>query len=169
MIILGLDPGTAIVGWGVIDTGDRHDASKAACVGYGCITTDKSMTDSQRLVAIASGLEALLAQYTPELSSVEKLFFSRNQKTVMTVSQARGVLLMVLERQGIPMVEFTPPEIKLALTGYGNADKLQMQQMTKLVLKLHDIPKPDDAADALAIAIAAAQTKDYSRLSPSSR
>ena len=158
MLILGLDPGTAIVGWGLIDTGIRHDVSKAICVGYGCITTDKSMSDSKRLVAIANGLEALLVQYTPDLVSVEKLFFFNNQKTVMTVSQARGVLLLVIERQGIDLCEFTPLQVKQALTGYGKAEKMQMQQMTKLLLRLPGIPKPDDAADALAIALTAAQT-----------
>ena len=158
MIILGLDPGTAIVGWGVIDTGPRHDLDKAVCVAYECLITDKSMTDSQRLVAIANGTRALLKQYTPDLVGVEKLFFAKNQTTAMTVSQARGVLLMIIEEQGLPLVEFTPMQVKLALTGYGKADKKQMQEMTRILLKLPGIPKPDDAADALAIAMSAAQT-----------
>jgi crossover junction endodeoxyribonuclease RuvC len=162
MIILGLDPGTAIVGWGVIDTGPKHDISKAVCLGYSCIITDKSMSDSQRLVAIAQGLEGLLQQYTPDLVSVERLFFAKNQKTVMTVSQARGVILYKIEEQGLPMVEFTPLQVKQALTGYGQAEKAQIQQMVKLMLHLPGIPKPDDAADALAIAITAGQTKLYS-------
>jgi len=161
MIVLGLDPGTAILGWGVIDTGERHDVSKAKCLAYGAITTDKCMSDPKRLVAIAHGLKALFAQYTPDLVSVETLFFSNNQKTVMTVSQARGVILMVAEDEGLEIVEFTPMQVKLALTGYGKADKQQMQQMAKLLLHLSEIPKPDDAADALAIALTAAQTKRY--------
>ncbi|MEI6477473.1 MAG: crossover junction endodeoxyribonuclease RuvC [bacterium] len=161
MIILGLDPGTAIVGWGVIDTGPRNDVSSAVCVAYDCILTDKGLSDSRRLVAIASGLEGLLKQYTPDLVSVEKLFFAKNQTTVMTVSQARGVLLLGIEQQGIPLVEFTPLQVKQALTGYGKADKSQIQNMVKLLLKLPGIPKPDDAADALAIAITAAQTQKY--------
>ena len=161
MIILGLDPGTAIVGWGVIDTGPKNDVSKAKCLAYGCITTDKDMPASKRLVAIGSGLEALLKEYTPELASIEKLFFTNNQTTAMPVSQARGVLLYVLELQGVPTVEFTPLQIKQALTGYGRADKSQMQQMVKLILKLPGIPKPDDAADGLAIAVTAAQTRVY--------
>ncbi len=159
MIILGIDPGTAIVGWGIIDTGASHNVEKAVCLGYGVITTDKSMSDSLRLVAIASGLEGVLKEYTPNLVGVEKLFFSNNQKTVMTVSQARGVILLVLEQQGVPLLEFTPLQVKQALTGYGRAEKSQMQQMTKLLLKLPSIPQPDDAADALAIALTAAQTK----------
>ncbi len=158
MIIVGLDPGTAIVGWGVIDTGEKHRTDQAICLGYGCIITDKSMTDSQRLLAIANGLEKLLDKYKPDLVSVERLFFSNNQKTVMTVSQARGVLLYVIERQGYQMVEFTPQEVKMALTGYGKAEKAQMQKMVQLLLKLPQLPKPDDAADAVAIALTAAQT-----------
>jgi crossover junction endodeoxyribonuclease RuvC len=162
MIILGIDPGTAIVGWGVIDTGDRHDVSKAKCLGYGVITTDKGMEPAKRLVAVGSGLEALVKQYTPDQASVEKLFFARNQTTAMAVSQARGVLLYILEREGIPAVEFTPLQIKQAVTGYGQADKKQVQEMIKLLLHLPGIPKPDDAADGLAIAITAAQTRRFS-------
>jgi crossover junction endodeoxyribonuclease RuvC len=157
MIILGLDPGTAIVGWGVIDTGPRHDLSQARCVGYGCVTTDKGMRDAQRLLAIANGVEALLKEHSPELVSIEKLFFARNVTTALPVSQARGVLLLTAERFGIPISEHTPMQVKQALTGYGKADKAQMQNMTKILLKLPGIPKPDDAADALAIAMTGAQ------------
>lgn len=157
MIILGLDPGTAIVGWGVIDTGDRHDLNKAVCVAYGVLTSDKSMSDSKRLLAIAQGVKKIFQEYTPDLVGVERLFFSSNQKTVMTVSQARGVLLLVAEQEGLEVVEYTPLQVKQALTGYGRADKNQIQQMIKLLLKLETIPKPDDAADALAIAMTAGQ------------
>lgn len=157
MIILGLDPGTAIVGWGVIDTGPKHQIDKAVCLGYNCIITDKNLSDARRLVAIASGLEKVLKEYTPDLVSIERLFFARNQTTIMTVSQARGVLLLISEQQGVPIVEFTPLQVKQALTGYGKAEKSQMQLMTKMLLRLSDIPKPDDAADALALAITAGQ------------
>jgi crossover junction endodeoxyribonuclease RuvC len=157
MIILGLDPGTAIVGWGIVDA----VGNTTRCPGYGVITTDKSMTDSQRLLAIANGVEKLLDEYKPELVSIEKLFFSKNVTTAMTVSQARGVLMYVCERQGIPIVSYTPNEVKLALTGYGNADKSQMQKMVQLLLKLPTLPKPDDAADAVAIALIAAQTRSF--------
>jgi crossover junction endodeoxyribonuclease RuvC len=163
MIILGLDPGTALVGWGVIDTGPKNDVTNAVCVAYDCLVTDKSMTDSQRLLAIANGLENLIDTYKPELVSIEKLFFSNNQKTAMTVSQARGVLMYVVERQGVRMVDFTPNEVKMALTGYGRAEKPQMQKMVQLLLKLPQLPKPDDAADALAIALIAAQTERSAR------
>lgn len=158
MIVLGLDPGTALLGWGVIDTGNNNDVSKARCLAYGCLKTDKTMTDSQRLLALGNGVEKLLKEYSPELVSVEKLFFFSNQKTVMTVSQARGVILMVIEKEGLTLCEFTPLQVKQALTGYGRADKEQVQQMIKLLLHLEVIPKPDDAADALAIALTAAQT-----------
>jgi crossover junction endodeoxyribonuclease RuvC len=157
MIILGLDPGTAILGWGVIDTGPRHDLNQAKCLGYDCLITDKGMNDSQRLLALYNGLEVIMKQFTPDLVGVERLFFAKNQKTVMTVSQARGVILLQIERMGLPLVEYTPLQVKQALTDYGKAEKLQVQQMVKLVLKLRDIPKPDDAADALAIALTAAQ------------
>ena len=158
MVVLGLDPGTAIVGWGVIDTGPKHNVQSARCLAYDCFQTDKEMSDSKRLVAVANGLTALLERYHPELVSVEKLFFSHNQTTVMTVSQARGVLLLIVEQHGIPLIEFTPLQIKQALTGYGKAEKRQIQEMVRMILKLPGIPKPDDAADALAAALTAAQT-----------
>ncbi|HSI21195.1 MAG TPA: crossover junction endodeoxyribonuclease RuvC [Verrucomicrobiae bacterium] len=157
MIILGLDPGTAIVGWGII----KSEGGKQTCLGYGVITTDKSMTDSQRLLAIANGVEALIDEHKPALVSIEKLFFSKNVTTAMTVSQARGVLMYVAERMGVPMVGFTPNEVKLALTGSGTADKQQMQKMVQLLLRLPTLPKPDDAADAVAIALIAAQTESF--------
>jgi len=161
MLVLGLDPGTAIVGWGLIDTGPRNDLGAARCVADDCITTDKSLSDSRRLVAIAAGLEAVLSRYTPELVGVEKLYFSKNQTTAMTVSQARGVILLVLEQHSLPLVEMTPMQVKQGLTGYGKAERRQIQEMTKLLLKLPGIPKPDDAADALAIALTAAQTANF--------
>lgn len=164
MIILGLDPGTAIVGWGVIDTTLSNDPAQAICVNYSCLTTDKSLSDSKRLVAIAGGVEKLLKEYRPDLVAVEKLFFARNQKTVMSVSQARGVLLLMIEEQGLPLMEFTPLQVKMSLTGYGRAEKKQMQEMTKILLKLAEIPKPDDAADALAVALTAAQNYRFWQL-----
>lgn len=157
MIILGFDPGTAILGWGIIDTGDSHRVDQARSLAYGCITTDKSMTPSQRLLAIASGVEKLLDEYKPALVGVERLFFQRNVTTGMAVSEARGVVLYIIERQGFQLAEYTPQEVKMTLTGYGRAEKKQVQEMVKLLLKMEKIPKPDDAADALAIALTAAQ------------
>lgn len=163
MIILGFDPGTAILGWGVIDTGPDHRLETARCLAYDCVVTDKGLSDATRLVAIAAGVEAVLKQYQPDLVSVEKLFFSKNQTTAMTVSQARGVVLMLTAKQGCPIAEYNPMQVKQSLTGYGKADKKQVQQMVKLILHLLEVPQPDDAADALAIALTAAQTW---RLSP---
>lgn len=163
MIILGLDPGTAILGWGIIDTGQNHNLNQAKCLAYGCLKTDPSMTDSQRLLALANGLETLFSQYMPDLVAVEKLFFFSNQKTVMTVSQARGVILMLVEKHGLGLAEYTPLQVKQALTGYGRADKNQIQQMVKILLKMTEVVKPDDAADALAIAITAAQSTPPTR------
>ena len=157
MIVLGLDPGTARLGWGVIDTGETHRPDQAVCLAYGCIETDKSMSDAKRLVAIANGVEQLLNTYKPAVTVVEKLFFSNNQTTAMVVSQARGVLLYLLAREGYAYLELTPQAIKQGLTGYGRADKGQMQRMVQLILKLSTLPKPDDAADALASALTAAQ------------
>lgn len=157
MIILGLDPGTAILGWGVIDTGDKNCLDKAICLAYGCLKTDASMSDSERLMALGNGLKGLFDTYSPDLVGVEKLFFCNNQKTVMTVSQARGVILYLIEKAGLDLAEFTPLQVKQGLTGYGKADKLQVQKMVQLLLKLREIPKPDDAADALAIALVAGQ------------
>jgi crossover junction endodeoxyribonuclease RuvC len=165
MIILGLDPGTALVGWGVI----RSEGQAQQCLGYGVISTDKSMTDSQRLLAIANSLESLIDEHRPELIAIEKLFFSRNITTAMTVSQARGVLMYVTERQGVPMVEYTPQEVKMALTGFGRAEKPQMQRMVQLLLKLPSLPKPDDAADAVAIALTAAANQSFGRRIDSSK
>jgi crossover junction endodeoxyribonuclease RuvC len=164
MIILGLDPGTARLGWGVIDTGKANRSDAATCIAYGCIETDKTMNDSLRLLAIAQGLRKLIADYSPTLVGVEKLFFSNNQKTAMTVSQARGVVLLLLEEAAIPLLEFTPQQVKQGLTGYGKAEKTQIQKMVKLLLNLSELPKPDDAADALAIAITSAQVWETSQL-----
>lgn len=156
MIILGIDPGTALLGWGIIEVTKPGRVDGAKCIAYGCVETDKKMTDSQRLVALANGLETILDTYKPELVGVEKLFFSKNVTTAMTVSQARGVVLYLIERYGIQLTEITPQEVKMALTGYGRAEKPQIQLMVQRLLGLEKIPKPDDAADAVAIALTVA-------------
>jgi crossover junction endodeoxyribonuclease RuvC len=165
MIILGLDPGTALVGWGAISS----EGQRQQCLGYGVISTDKSMSDSQRLVAIANGLEALIDEHKPELIAIEKLFFSQNITTGMTVSQARGVLMYIAERMGVPMVEYTPQAVKMALTGFGKAEKSQVQRMVQLLLKLPQLPKPDDAADAVAVALTAAANQSFGKRTGSSK
>jgi crossover junction endodeoxyribonuclease RuvC len=149
MRILGIDPGTATVGWGVIETGGGSVSS----VAFGHISTSKDLLPEKRLAEIAGDIESLIKEYQPEEASVEELFFSNNQKTVISVAQARGVILLTLERFGVRISGYTPLEVKQALTNYGRADKSQVQLMTKNILKLRSIPEPDDAADALALAV----------------
>lgn len=149
MKILGIDPGTATVGWGVIES----DSGKVSSVGFGHISTSKDLPAEKRLLEIATDIEALIKEFQPEEASVEELFFFNNQKTVISVAQARGVILLTLERFGVRIAGYTPLEVKQALTNYGRADKAQVQLMVKNILKLASIPKPDDAADALALAV----------------
>lgn len=154
MRIIGIDPGTGILGFGVID----WDGRKATLVDAGVIRTPVKEDDAVRLLTIYEELTEIIKLTKPEVMSVEKLFFSRNVTTAMTVSQARGVVLLTAMQAGIGIAEYTPMQIKLALTGYGKADKKQMQEMVKLTLGLSQVPKPDDAADAIAAALTHAQT-----------
>lgn len=149
MRILGIDPGTAITGYGLIEA-DRDNLN---CLHYGTIQTTANQKDEERLVVIHSELKDLIKLHKPELVAVEKLFFFKNLKTVMPVSQARGVILLTVANFNIPIVEFTPLQVKTTTTGYGRATKKQVQEMVKHLLDLEKIPRPDDAADALAIAI----------------
>jgi crossover junction endodeoxyribonuclease RuvC len=160
MKILGIDPGTATVGWGVIES----DGGKVSSVGFGHISTSKDLPAEKRLDEIASDIEALIKQFNPEEAAVEELFFYNNQKTVISVAQARGVILLTLERFGVRISGYTPLEVKQALTNYGRADKAQVQLMTKNILKLKEIPKPDDAADALAIAVCHASRRKMEQI-----
>lgn len=148
MRILGVDPGTGILGFGVIDTG-----RKLQLVDAGVIRTPVKQADSDRLHTIFLELEELIKLHKPEVISVEKLFFTKNITTAMSVSQARGVVLLLGKQHGMKLYEYTPLQIKQAVTGYGKADKKQIQEMVKVILGLATIPKPDDAADALAAAI----------------
>lgn len=147
--ILGIDPGTGILGFGVIDV----DKNGPVLVDAGVIRTPVKEDDAVRLMTIYDELSEIIAATKPSLMSVEKLFFSRNVTTAMTVSQARGVVLLCGMQAGMSIAEYTPMQIKQATTGYGNADKKQMQEMVRIILKLKEVPKPDDAADALAAAI----------------
>lgn len=153
--ILGLDPGTAITGWGVIVEKRKEPHLKA----FGCIETSKHKSDVERLQEIASDLEEVIDKYKPDEVAIEDLFFFKNLKTAMKVSQARGVLLLISAQNKVSVAEYTPLQIKQALTGYGRADKKQVQIMVKNVLKLKAVPKPDDAADALAAAICHQQSR----------
>jgi crossover junction endodeoxyribonuclease RuvC len=152
--ILGIDPGTGILGFGVVDS----DKGKVKLVDAGVIRTPVHEDDSIRLLTIYDELTEIIAQTKPELMSVEKLFFARNVTTAMTVAQARGVVLLCGMQAKLKIYEYTPMQIKLAITGYGKADKKQMQEMVRMHLALKTIPKPDDAADALAAALTLAQS-----------
>lgn len=149
MVILGLDPGTATTGYGVVNS----ERGKLEALGFGVISTSKVLTDAQRLLELSRDLKSLIHKFSPSLVGVEKLFFTTNQKTVMQVSQSRGVILLTLEELGLPISELTPLQVKSSIAGYGKADKKQIQFMVKKTLGLSSTPKPDDAADALAIAI----------------
>jgi crossover junction endodeoxyribonuclease RuvC len=150
MRIMGIDPGLATIGIGIIDA---HSPSKLEPKEWMTITTDAGNTAPERLLEIERDLDSLLTQFRPELAVVEKLFFSTNVRTAMDVAQGRGVILATLARHNIPILEPTPLELKSAITGDGRADKKQLQQMIQLMLHLTDIPSPDDAADALALAV----------------
>lgn len=154
-VILGIDPGIAIVGYGLLEA-DSRDIQQVIDVGV--IRTGAGLPTAQRLLSVFRELEALIQKYSPTLAAVEKLYFGKNVKTALTVGEARGVILLALESSGIPLKEFTPLEVKVALTGYGRADKQQMQHMVQQLLGLKEIPRPDDAADALAVALTAAVT-----------
>lgn len=160
MIILGIDPGYAIVGYGAISV----VGSKQKLIDYGAITTPKTESMPNRLFYIAEEMEKVLQKYSPDAIAVEELFFYNNQKTAIAVAEARGALLVPCLKSKAKLYEFTPMQVKQALTGYGREDKNQIQQMVKILLGLDKIPKPDDAADALAIAITCAQTNKLSDL-----
>lgn len=151
MTILGIDPGTATTGYGVITPTKR--AGEFELVDFGVISTKKDQTDAERLAILAEDLEHLIKKYKPEAVGIEKLFFATNQKTVMSVSQARGVILLTCHKHRIPILEFTPLQVKNFICGYGKAEKRQVQFIIQQTFKLKSLPKPDDAADALAIAM----------------
>jgi crossover junction endodeoxyribonuclease RuvC len=154
MRILGIDPGTAITGFGVIDA----SGGTYRFVDAGVITTTSTTPMPERLAQLYSDLTALVAEFKPDTAAIELLFFGTNVTTAISVGQARGVALLVLQQAGLPIAEYNPMQIKLAIAGYGGAKKPQMQEMVKMLLKLPVIPKPDDAADALAIALTHAHT-----------
>jgi crossover junction endodeoxyribonuclease RuvC len=149
MLILGLDPGTAITGYGLV----REVEGELTVVEYGAVTTPAHVASEKRLLQIYRELSALIARHMPTAAAVEKLFFSRNVRTAMAVGQARGVALLAAANAGLPVYEYTPLEVKQAIAGYGGASKEQVQQMVKLLLQLEEVPQPDDAADAIAVAV----------------
>ncbi|MCP1225520.1 crossover junction endodeoxyribonuclease RuvC [Sebaldella sp. S0638] len=149
MIVLGVDPGTAIVGYSVIE----YEKSKYRVLDYGCIYTDKDEDMPVRLEKIYDGLDGLVKIWKPQDMAVEELYFFKNQKTVIKVGQARGVITLCGQKNSLDLYSYTPLQVKMGIAGYGRADKKQIQEMVKVILGLDEIPKPDDAADALAIAI----------------
>lgn len=157
MIILGIDPGIGRTGWGCID---RKSASATVAVAYGCIETKSTTDEVSRLVEIYRAISQVIVDYKPESVAVERLFFSTNQKTALVVGQARGVLLLAAGQSGLSVTSYTPLQVKMAITGYGQATKQQIQRMVQSMLGLSTIPKPDDTADALAIALTHCYTRN---------
>ncbi len=148
-LILGIDPGTAILGYGLVSQkGNKYNA-----IDHGCIRTSAKLSPDDRLVLLYDGIQELIAKHQPDEIAIEELFFSKNVKTAMSVAQARGVVLLSAAQAGIKTTEYKPNQVKLAVCGYGSADKKQVQEMVKRLLNMEEIVKPDDAADALAIAI----------------
>lgn len=147
--VLGIDPGTATVGWAILD----EEKGNVSAVAYGHISTSPKNTTAERLFEVVNDLEKIIKKYQPSEAAVEDLFFFKNVKTVMKVSQARGAILLTLEKNSVSIDSYTPLQVKQALTGYGRAEKKQIQIMVQKILKLKSIPKPDDTADAIAIAL----------------
>lgn len=149
MRVIGIDPGTAMTGWGIVE-GEDQGLNLVAC---GVVTTPAGTPLPQRLQSIYRELTSIVQQYRPDSSAIEELFFSKNAKTALAVGHGRGAAMLALANADLSIVEYKPLEVKQALTGHGSADKRQIQQMVKLLLALDEIPRPDDAADALAVAI----------------
>lgn len=149
MIILGIDPGTATTGYGVIE----KKQNRLRCLDYGVITTSPKFNAGERLKKLNNELNKLIVKYRPEVLGVESVYFFKNLKTAMPVSQAKGVVLLTAAKKNIPIFEFTPLQVKMMVAGYGKAEKKQIQKILKILLRLKEEPKPDDAADGLAIAL----------------
>ena len=159
MRALGIDPGTATTGYGIVD----YLAGREKLVHYGTIRTVAEMDMPIRLCRIKGELDRLLQEYQPDVVAVEELFYHRNSKTVITVAQSRGVVLMTAAAAGLPIAEYTPLQVKQSVVGYGNADKRQVQIMVQRILAMNEMPRPDDAADALAVAICCLHSYRLSR------
>ena len=160
MIIIGIDPGYAIVGIGVVE----YVGNKFRTLEYNAITTPAGMPTVERLKKIYTEMTMYIDKYKPDAVAIEELFFNSNQKTAINVAQARGVLLVAVANKNVPISEYTPLQVKQSVTGYGRADKKQIQSMVKMILGLNVIPKPDDAADALALAICHAHSNKMNNM-----
>lgn len=154
MRILGIDPGYAIVGYGVVD----YNHTKFSVAHYGAILTEAGMPFCERLEKIYDDMTALIQKWKPEVMAIEKLYFNTNTTTAIDVAQARGAILLAAQKNGLTIAEYTPLQVKQSVVGYGRAEKKQVQEMTKMILNLETVPKPDDTADALAMAICHAHT-----------
>ena len=164
MKVLGIDPGTAALGYGIVE----RSGGRLREVDHGCLTTSPDLSLPERLLAIHALVDELIALHSPRIVAIERLFFSKNVQTAFAVGQARGVVLLAAAQHRVPVVEATPNEVKSAIAGYGAADKEQVQRMVQLVLGMAELPRPDDAADALAIAVWGANSarEGSGRLSP---
>lgn len=160
LLIMGIDPGIAILGYGLIE----YKGNSFKTIDYGAITTEAGTPMSVRLSIIHRQLNELLEKYKPDAFAVEELFFNKNIKTALTVAHARGVAIVAAVNLGIPIYEYTPLQVKQAISGYGRAEKKQMQQMVKVLLNLKEVPKPDDVADALAVAICHGNSSNFAHL-----
>jgi crossover junction endodeoxyribonuclease RuvC len=158
--VLGIDPGTATTGWAVIEV--KNKAMRPIAHGY--ISTNKNKTEEERIEEISRDLKKIIIKYNPGEAAIEKIFFFKNQKTVIQVAQARGAILLTLGQKNVRVSSYTPLQVKQAITGYGRADKKQIQQMTKNILHLESLPSPDDVSDAIAIAICHLNSRIYNNL-----
>ena len=149
MVVMGIDPGYAIVGWGAVES----KGGVCRPLGFGAVTTDSGVDFNKRLCVIYDDIYTLLSRCRPDAVAIERLYFTTNQKTAIMVAQARGVILLAGQKLNIPIFEYTPLQVKTTVTGYGKAKKPQVMEMTRRLLKLSEVPKPDDTADALAIAL----------------
>lgn len=156
MRIIGIDPGYAIMGYGILD----YNGNKFKTVTYGSIETDAGVPMPERLNTLYTQLDSIIREYQPEEASIEELFFNNNAKTAIMVGEARGIALLACERNGVKISEYTPLQIKQSLVGFGRAEKKQVQQMVKMILNLKEVPKPDDTADAVAAAICHAHSRN---------
>ena len=162
MVILGIDPGLAIVGWGVLEC----VRGKFHVLGYGSIRTEAKIPVEERITQIFDSMNIIIDKYKPEVMAVEELFWNTNQKTGITVAEARGTILLAAHKRGLKIFEYTPLQVKQAIVGYGRADKNQVQQMVKVLLNLTSVPKPDDTADALGMALCHAHTYRHTVVEP---
>ncbi|OGH33832.1 MAG: crossover junction endodeoxyribonuclease RuvC [Candidatus Levybacteria bacterium RIFCSPHIGHO2_02_FULL_42_12] len=164
MRIIGFDPGIARTGWGVIEV----QSGKCKVQDYGCVETSPNLSTEKRLLAIYQKLTGIIRRYKPDALAIEELFFNTNAKTAFIVGQARGVILLCAAKEDLPIATYTPLQVKMAITGYGRAEKKQVGKMVATLLRLKSIPKPDDVTDALAVALTHAFSKTYARIKNSS-